>query len=305
MRDYPPFAFLGLLLASGCAGTLTVAAAGDLQLGAERTTDPLGALATVLPGDLRLANLEGPLVEAGTTDCKTLVHGRSEQATWLRGRLDAVSVVNNHFDDCGLAGVLSTDAALHEANVIPIIASLPSGLKRKNHAVELFARYYAPDRPLVDAELVRQVRGMSKDALVIVSLHWGHTGVLLPSDEQRAFARQLVDAGARFIVGHGPHTPMGVEKLNGPHGVALIAYSLGNLAFDCDCTDVEDAYTIELTFDRRRVLVAAKLHPLRAGLRRAVEASREPELVELLTKISAELGTVLTEEGETLTIDLR
>lgn len=289
-------------LASGCAGTITVAAAGDLQLGAERTIDPLGALPRLLPGDLRLANLEGPLTDRAPRMGGLRVHGRAAQAGWLRGRFDAVALANNHIDDCGPEGVRETLAALREAGVAALTAEHATLLERRGQRLALFARSYAPDDPLRDPTLVDDVRARARRSMVIVSLHWGHTGLVLPSEEQRAFARKLVEAGARLVVGHGPHTPMGVEKMKGPRGEALVAYSLGNLSFDCDCTDVEDAYTIEASFDRRGELVAAKLHPLRAGLRRAVVPSNEPGLLELLTTLSADLGTRLSREGDALAV---
>ena len=46
-----------------------------------------------------------------------------------------------------------------------------------------------------------------------------------PSDFARAFARAAIDAGADIFVGHGSHTPLGIELYKG----RPIFYSVGNL----------------------------------------------------------------------------
>ena len=48
-----------------------------------------------------------------------------------------------------------------------------------------------------------------------------------PADFVPAFARQCIDAGADIFVGHGSHTPLGIEIYNGKP----ILYSVGNFIF--------------------------------------------------------------------------
>ena len=48
------------------------------------------------------------------------------------------------------------------------------------------------------------------------------------SDFARAFARAAIDAGADIFVGHGSHTPLGIELYNGKP----IFYSVGNLIME-------------------------------------------------------------------------
>jgi hypothetical protein len=48
-----------------------------------------------------------------------------------------------------------------------------------------------------------------------------------PAEFFRDFARQAIDAGARLVVGHGPHRLRGVEVYNG----GVILYSLGNFLY--------------------------------------------------------------------------
>jgi poly-gamma-glutamate synthesis protein (capsule biosynthesis protein) len=296
---------IGCLCLAGCAGPFTVGAVGDLQLSGERTSDPLGRLPALLEGDLRLVNLEGPLSERPTVGEGQRVRGRPAQAAWLRGRVDVAGLANNHANDCGPEGRRDTARALA---VQSILALDEAGLQltRRGQRVALIGRAYAADDLLADHALVDEVRRRARRSVVIVSLHWGHTGHVIPSLEQRRLAAELVDAGAALVLGHGPHTPMGVELRRGPRGPALVAYSLGNLHFDCDCTDAQDAFALLARFDRRGRLVAARLRPLVAGIPRdpAPRPSADPELRTLLTDLSNELGTRLTTQGTDLRIDL-
>lgn len=63
--------------------------------------------------------------------------------------------------------------------------------------------------------------------VVVISLHWGIENFWLPTPEQRALARKMIDSGANLIIGHHSHVAQGLEKWK--HG--LIAYSLGNFVF--------------------------------------------------------------------------
>jgi poly-gamma-glutamate synthesis protein (capsule biosynthesis protein) len=80
--------------------------------------------------------------------------------------------------------------------------------------------------PLV--ERVRELRREHGDAVLLVSLHWGVEGAPEPGAWQVRAARELVEAGADIIYGHGSHTVQRVEQYRG----AAIAYGLGNLHFD-------------------------------------------------------------------------
>ncbi|MGZ3443462.1 MAG: CapA family protein, partial [Polyangia bacterium] len=121
----------------------------------------------------------------------------------------------------------------------------------------------------------------------IVSLHWGHTGSLLPADDQRRLAHRLIDAGAVAVVGHGPHTMQGTER----YRRGVIAYSLGNFAFGCDCTDVSDAYVVRFTIDgdgSARDVVAT---PIVAGLLRPPARAHDDGLRAQLSDLCADLSS--------------
>lgn len=65
---------------------------------------------------------------------------------------------------------------------------------------------------------------------VIVSLHHGIEYSLYPYPEYMDVVHSIVDAGARVVLGHHPHSIQGTERYKD----ALIIYSLGNFIFDKD-----------------------------------------------------------------------
>jgi poly-gamma-glutamate capsule biosynthesis protein CapA/YwtB (metallophosphatase superfamily) len=84
---------------------------------------------------------------------------------------------------------------------------------------------------LIDSEQILEDIEEAKDFsdVVVVNLHFGNEYQRMPSDEQKALATEVANAGADIIIGHHPHVlqPMDwIEKDNGER--AFVAYSLGN-----------------------------------------------------------------------------
>jgi hypothetical protein len=99
------------------------------------------------------------------------------------------------------------------------------------------------------------------------------------------------------VLGHGPHALEGIERRAG----AVIAYSLGNLAFGCRCTDVADAYALAFTVDGAGRVSDVRALPLAAGLRGAApRRSRDPGLLELIDNLSRDLDSKTSRDGDTL-----
>ena len=279
-----------MLGAAGCAGPLTIVAGGDLHLG-PRSALPLAPLADVLRGDLRLCNLEGPLVD-GCAPRGEVLCGPVDRAGALRERIDVAVLENNHVDDQGPAGRASTERALASSGVLA--AGARTELVRRGQRLTILARALPPGA-LPAAELLDEIRAAAhRGRTVVVSLHWGQTGVHLPSPEERAAARALVDAGAVAVLGHGPHTVQPVERYR--HGV--IAYSLGNLAFECDCSTESDSFVLRFVVDARRRVGTIALHPIEAGVRGgASRPSTDAQLRRLLMEIEKGFGVATEERG--------
>lgn len=85
-------------------------------------------------------------------------------------------------------------------------------------------------REEVEATVKEMIEAAKKESdIVCVSMHWQREDWTDVTDDQRAWAEQMVDWGADVIIGTGPHViqPMEfVERADGSR--ALIIYSLGN-----------------------------------------------------------------------------
>ena len=64
--------------------------------------------------------------------------------------------------------------------------------------------------------------------VLVVSVHADIEFMETPCPQRRDIARRLAAAGATVVLEHHPHVPQGVERV----GRSLIAYSLGNFAFN-------------------------------------------------------------------------
>jgi poly-gamma-glutamate capsule biosynthesis protein CapA/YwtB (metallophosphatase superfamily) len=99
-------------------------------------------------------------------------------------------------------------------------------------------RFVAGDKPEVRtepnkedvAEIAAVVRNASRLAdytFVTIHAHEGGANRTVPAQFLVAFAHAMIDAGADFFVGHGPHVLRGIELYNGKP----ILYSLGDFIF--------------------------------------------------------------------------
>jgi hypothetical protein len=241
---------------------LTLMLAGDIMLGTDWPDSsrlPARSGAGLLDrvhrllqrGNLALANLEGPLLDGGSTDkcsdtsrdCHTFRTPVAFTARLRDAGFDALSIANNHAMDFGTAGRRSTIRALDSAG---IAWSGPPGttamLTRGGRRIAFVAFSYDDDSNnllrMDDARAL--VTSLASQAdIIVVSFHGGAEGVradAVPDSMEvflgerrgntRAFARAMVDAGADVVFGHGPHVLRGMEVYRS----RLIAYSLGNFA---------------------------------------------------------------------------
>jgi len=244
---------------------ITFAAVGDVMLGSSFPDETGGLLppddgarlldevAPILrAADVAFGNLEGPLVDSGTSEkCARSRPGRcyAFRVPARYGRhlaaagFDVLSVANNHAGDFGDAGRASTRAVL-AANGIRW-AGAPGEVARlevrgARVALVAFSTSGGTNDVRDLPEAARIVTAAAADAdLVVVSFHGGAEGAdrqhVPPGREEflgedrgdlRAFARTVVDAGADLVLGHGPHVVRGMEVYRG----RLVAYSLGNFA---------------------------------------------------------------------------
>lgn len=201
--------------------------------------------------DLAFGNLEGPMLEGGTT---TKCGPKSTRCFAFRvptrygkhlkdAGIDVMSLANNHANDFGSQGMTSSKKVLDELGIahageIGDIAYMT--VKGRKIAIIGFATN-AVSYNVNDIEIARRVvtEATKKADLVIVSFHGGAEGTAnqhVPDQVEiflgetrgnlRKFARTVVDAGADLVIGHGPHVCRGMEVYKD----RFIAYSLGNFA---------------------------------------------------------------------------
>lgn len=237
--------------------TIRFAAAGDILLADApgRRRDLVGTFASVrsalVGADFTFANLECTLPGDGSRIAtEPRVVARAEQIrAFASSGIQVVSLANNHMFDCFAAGFERLRDLLAQRHVAWFGAGLdlaeatePLLLARRGQRIAMLAgvdersgaaHVAGPGRfgvaPLEMDRLVGQVRELTGEVdHVIVSLHWGEERLMLPSPEQVAAARQLVDTGASLVLGHHPHVVQGMEIRNG----TPICYSLGNFVAD-------------------------------------------------------------------------
>ncbi|HTP03883.1 MAG TPA: CapA family protein [Nitrospirota bacterium] len=239
---------------------LTIAAVGDIMMGTTYPenllppNDGAGIFESVKDAfqgsDIVLGNLEGPLVDEGTTTkckkpgktCYAFKTPTRYVAYLKEAGFTTLNIANNHASDFGPDGIESTLRALDGAGIQPIggKAIAHFEIKGKRTAVAGFSYFDSPySLSILDIDaaqkFVRELKAAND--LVIVSFHGGAEGAsaahVTGEDEEFlgeergnvvAFAKSVIDAGADLVIGHGPHVLRAFEVYKDK----LIIYSLGN-----------------------------------------------------------------------------
>lgn len=200
--------------------------------------------------DVTFGNLEGVLLNEGgdakrCNDPKACYIFRSPEilaGNLLKAGFDVMSTANNHAGDFGGSGRENTTRVLdslgiHHAGLVsqPYTTFMIEGMKYGFAA-------FAPNTGTMSINDIPEARKIvsrldSVSDIVIVSFHGGaegsrHEHVTKESEyfygENRGnvyrFAREVIDAGADIVFGHGPHVTRALDV----YKKRIIAYSLGN-----------------------------------------------------------------------------
>lgn len=295
---------------------IRVAAVGDIMLGdhpvcyghgVRSSADEIGVrglLGEVAPifreHQVVIGNLECVLSEAGA-------RSRHLPSQELRGRpgfareltdagITALSLANNHilqhgieaFDDtvrtlraCGLATVGLADQKRESIPQMVDAGGTPVTLLGFSMRPEQYADRNDHYAQCSEESMLEQIeRVASVGQTLIVSLHWGNEYLSLPSPRQRRIAHRIVDSGASLVLGHHPHVLQPIE----PYRHGLIAYSLGNLLFDCWIPQCQSSGVLSAQIEDRRV-VQWEFLPLRVAEPWKVELLRGVEKSEALAQM--------------------
>jgi hypothetical protein len=233
---------------------LTIAIGGDMIFGENPPGLPNHLRGALRSADLAVANLEGcPLTELNAVPWTQTRGGftfapevnRILETSEALG-LDIVSLANNHALDAGGDGLAAGIAALQNGGLSVVGAGLEEDsaiapvVKNCNDLrVGFFAVSLVEPRGQQEAKAAtvamlpahaEQFADRLADArkeldTVIVLVHWGDEYTSAVNDEQRHWARWLVDHGASAVIGSHSHYPQEKDAWKG----RPIWYSLGNL----------------------------------------------------------------------------
>jgi hypothetical protein len=247
------------------AETLKIVFVGDIMLDGgpgnwvSLGKDPFARCQPLFDGaDLRIGNLECVLGGEGERQSKPYVfRGAGDSAGFLQRYFDAVSLANNHTLDYGPEGLLGCMAELDKVGVPYFGAGKnlkrsrrPLVLEKKGRRVGLlgFNEFYAEEyaagdkragnNPLEREALLADIercRGTLGCDVVLPFLHWGEEMESQPRDDQRALAKECIEAGATAVIGAHPHVVQTIDV----HRGKPIVYSLGNFVFDYFAGDPE------------------------------------------------------------------
>lgn len=249
-----------------------------------RGEDPFEPFAAWLRGaDLRVGNLECVVATVGTAEIKPYTFRAHPQTLPVLARhFDAFTLANNHSGDFGKAALAEQLGLMREAGM-PYFgggadleeAHRPWIVERnglriaflgydefKPRAFEAGAgkpgvAWSGEDEQVIDDIIKARTRDHAD--LVIPFMHWGWEDEGYPSERQKRFAREMLDAGADMVVGAHPHVTQGAEIYKGKP----IVYSLGNFLFNGFDTEATlTGWTLQATMDKQGV-VAWRTHVAR------------------------------------------
>jgi len=205
---------------------------GDFLYPWRRTADFLRAT-----GDIRLINLEAPLIDGCpvTTEGMTFCGDpRAVQGLQYAG-VSTACMANNHAGNYGFQGIDETRQHLRAAGIgwcgwDAVDTKVVRGLRFAFLAYNTVGQRFDYARARRDIQAARHGADV-----VIVSVHWGKEYVSVPEtapgiadDDPRQVGHWIIDSGADLVIGNHPHHVQGVELYHGH----LITYAHGNFIFD-------------------------------------------------------------------------
>ncbi|MCE9577814.1 MAG: CapA family protein [Deltaproteobacteria bacterium] len=232
---------------------------GDVHLGTRGAPAAarLAPLAEVLAGATGVINLEGPVADAAGPG--RLANGAA-LVPGLAPRVRVAGVANNHAADAGPDGAARTIAVLRAAGIAPAGERAGAAvIDLDGLRVVVSAHDLSRGTPAgLGAELAL---ARTQGDVLIAMFHTDGPPSYLPRPELRDAVARALRAGAAVVVAQGSHALAAVERRDR----AVIAWGLGNLLFDCDCTDERDGLIVRVDLDASGVVDAAVI-PVDAGL---------------------------------------
>lgn len=217
----------------------TLIAVGDIMLGRnvnkkmhdyKNFSYPFAKVSSLLSsGDITFGNLESPFFNncpiVGSGTFKFCGDYRAMQGILASG-FDVFSIENNHALNYGKEGRAQTIELLEKNHILPSSTKLLQ--LEKNDTTFGFLSFDLTINNDTKPVLKAVEESVSQVDVLAVSLHWGVEYEKEPRPWQKQLARQIIDSGAKLVIGHHPHVTQPTEKYKN----GLIFYSLGNFVFD-------------------------------------------------------------------------
>jgi hypothetical protein len=309
---------------------ISIAAVGDIMMGSPFPNDSRmppndGAdlLKEVTPilsaADIAFGNLEGPIVDTGTSAKCALGSTRcfafrvpTRYGKYLKAAgFDVMSVANNHAGDFGEIGRISTQKVLDEQGIKYAGSLEPPAttayLNVRGKRVAFIGFGHNRGMPSInDIPAARQLvlDARKKADIVVVSFHGGaegtdhqhvpdHPEVFLGENRGnlRLFTHTVIDAGASVVLGHGPHVLRGLELYKD----RLVVYSMGNFCtYGWFTLAAETALSeiVELKIDATGKFLSGKIHAAKQEGRGGPQLDRSGSAIRVVRDLStADFGT--------------
>ena len=232
---------------------------------------PLQRLAPIFHGaDLVMVNCEGALSDHGRQVGLNKTPERFAIAMRDAG-IGVVNLANNHTFDAEERGFLDTLRALSLAGIGHVGGGMDLADARKPVIVErngikigilgytqfnnfgesVFAADGRPGIVPMDPFLIKEDIGRLRPQVdyVMVAIHWATSRSAEVSPLNRAFAHELIDAGADVILGHHPPHPKGIEVYHGK----VILYAPSNVLRGHNGPALDDGYLARFTLGPKSV----------------------------------------------------
>jgi poly-gamma-glutamate synthesis protein (capsule biosynthesis protein) len=270
--------------------------------------EALGVLADTVP-DARIVNLETSVTRSDEFEPGKAVHYRMSPANLPclgSARPDACALANNHVLDFGYRGLRETLGSLSAVGLRVAGAGLDADQAQRPAVVAVdrgrvlvfsfgmassgIPSHWAatgnrpgvdlvPEFPANGAErVVSRIRQVKRPGdVVVASVHWGSNwGYQIPQ-QQRRFARALIDGGADIVHGHSSHHPRPIEVYRN----RLVLYGCGDFVNDYEGIQGHAGYRDDLrlmylaSVDATGALIDLRMAPMHASRMRLHRASPE------------------------------
>lgn len=214
---------------------------------------------TLADADLTFVNLENAIIE----DCPVL-HSHTMVFCGLPGMLDGlkyagvdiVTLANNHSYNYGKAGMEETEVHLKNANIAYV--GLDNLVIREVNDTKFgFLGFELIDHGPTEKDLSLISDSDSQVDILIVGIHWGSEYKSEPNQNQREWAKKIIESGADVISGHHPHWVQSIDYIEGKP----VYYSLGNLVFDQMWSEeTKKGLLVKLTYLDKKIVSEDKIN---------------------------------------------